>query len=96
METDCPLHLFEGARTEHAPNKTSLGGFCLKPDGEASYMGGWRLNLSRKLSGELEKSREFPGKRKLLVILSGRSVTQVSFNDKPRTCWTESEQHCWK
>lgn len=49
-----------------------------------------------KLSRELEKSPEVLGKKQLPVILSGRSLIQVCFNGKPRTCWVESEHRCWK
>ncbi|PKU38247.1 hypothetical protein llap_11449 [Limosa lapponica baueri] len=40
MEMVCPfLHLPEGSGTEDARTRTQLGGFCLKPAGQAGYMG---------------------------------------------------------
>lgn len=40
MELVYPLlHLPEGAGMEDDPTRTRLGGFCLKPAGQAGYMG---------------------------------------------------------
>lgn len=101
MEVVCPLlHLPEGARTEDAPTRTGLGGFCVKPAGQAGYMGQQKLEAEplQKVKWRIRKLPWVPWekKKKLPVILSGRSLIQVSFNNKPRTCWVESEQHCWK